>query len=802
MGSSKKHKDKDRERRHKHRKHRSHDRSRSRSKGRRHGDGDQPREKREDRKRKREEQYQRDEQYEQFAENQELTQPPVVDDYNEHSAAAAPPSPVYTKHDLTDEDAESFAAMSTSGGGSLTIQQTNELRAKLGLKPLEADDSESQSNETSSKSQDVHAPAANLTELKKTAALREKMAAIREKRRVNAMLGKIKTLGESDDEGDSAAAWVMRSRQLDEDRRLAEQRAQMLEEMDSEFGIGSLIEEEFGSAKKQMYTSKDLKGLRVEHDQQMIKEGKSVILTLKDKGVLDEDADDTLINVNIIDDERAAKNVENKKKKPGYQAYDDSEFDEYGTLKVRDVLEKYDEVIHGDKKESFELDDKGKYDTEYERQMQHMKATLHSQAERLTLPPPTVASEFFTHAEMEEAATFKKVTKKKRKLRKKVVVTADDLLGLEDDAATNLGSRKRPRLDGDSEAADVTVKTEPLIPGLDLADNTDIKEEDILNTDDVVGPDEDLTGVVVDEDTAALELELALSKARRLNQSKSVRRQNERDIVMARPDDVDEPAQYGSSIELNSTSEFCRSLGEIPTLGLAGNRDDDDDEMSEYDRDQLGGRDNHDDDDDMGAGGTWQSVQIDSRPVDITTLPEKSVLDEEPVLNHGLAGALELATKKGYLDMEKLRKSATFSTSVAQLKAQNYSIEDKKLEEGDDKHSRKRERYIAGGSMEFREKVGYKPEVKIEYVDEAGRQVPPKEAFRYLSHRFHGKGSGKKKLEKRIKKIEEDQLMRSMSSTDTPLNTVHLLQEKQKADKLPYIVLSGGKGIAANTIAK
>ena len=42
-----------------------------------------------------------------------------------------------------------------------------------------------------------------------------------------------------------------------------------------------------------------------------------------------------------------------------------------------------------------------------------------------------------------------------------------------------------------------------------------------------------------------------------------------------------------------------------------------------------------------------------------------------------------------------------------------------------------------------------------------------------------------------------DQLMRSMSSTDTPLNTVHLLQEKQKADKLPYIVLSGGKGIAA-----
>jgi len=61
--------------------------------------------------------------------------------------------------------------------------------------------------------------------------------------------------------------------------------------------------------------------------------------------------------------------------------------------------------------------------------------------------------------------------------------------------------------------------------------------------------------------------------------------------------------------------------------------------------------------------------------------------------------------------------------------------------------------------MEFREKEGYRPEVKLEYVDEAGRTMTPKEAFRYLSHRFHGKGSGKKKLEKRIKKVEEDQVM-------------------------------------------
>ena len=42
---------------------------------------------------------------------------------------------------------------------------------------------------TSGSRQDVHAPAANLTQLKKTAALREKMDVMREKRRVNDMLG-------------------------------------------------------------------------------------------------------------------------------------------------------------------------------------------------------------------------------------------------------------------------------------------------------------------------------------------------------------------------------------------------------------------------------------------------------------------------------------------------------------------------------------------------------------------------------------------------------------------------------------
>lgn len=75
----------------------------------------------------------------------------------------------------------------------------------------------------------------------------------------------------------------------------------------------------------------------------------------------------------------------------------------------------------------------------------------------------------------------------------------------------------------------------------------------------------------------------------------------------------------------------------------------------------------------------------------------------------------------------------------------------------DDKY-RKRERYGGGQgiSADFKEKEGYKPEVMLEYIDDSGRFLNAKEAFRQLSHRFHGKGSGKKKTEKRQKKVEEE----------------------------------------------
>ncbi len=74
----------------------------------------------------------------------------------------------------------------------------------------------------------------------------------------------------------------------------------------------------------------------------------------------------------------------------------------------------------------------------------------------------------------------------------------------------------------------------------------------------------------------------------------------------------------------------------------------------------------------------------------------------------------------------------------------------------DEKYSKRRDRFASNVTMDFKELNNYRPDVKIDYVDDSGRQLNQKEAFRALSHRFHGKGSGKKKQEKRGKKLEQE----------------------------------------------
>lgn len=86
----------------------------------------------------------------------------------------------------------------------------------------------------------------------------------------------------------------------------------------------------------------------------------------------------------------------------------------------------------------------------------------------------------------------------------------------------------------------------------------------------------------------------------------------------------------------------------------------------------------------------------------------------------------------------------------------------------------------------------YKPDVNIVYHDEFGREMTAKEAWKALSHRFHGKGSGKMKTEKRLKRIAEERKLNAMVSGETPLGMTSAFQARQQKLGQAHMVLSVG----------
>ncbi|KAJ8920239.1 hypothetical protein NQ315_011900 [Exocentrus adspersus] len=682
----------------------------------------------------------------------------VVEVITDDSQSAAPPKSSNRSPEASSQSVE-----------SLSIQETNKLRAKLGLKPLDVGNSSTSS--ASGRSQDdgkkkddlgefYHKPAENLQAKAQQEKVKAKLAEIREKRQLHNKYGKVKTLGE-EDSNDDVEAWINKNRKIDEAKREAEKRAKMLEELDAQFGIGEVVESEKREKMRQKYTERDLRGLTVEHDLDTFREESTVVLTLKDSGVLDED-EDVLVNVNMLDDERYKKSVENKKKKILYNAYEDNEFDEFGNPKEKSLLSQYDEEIDGVKRDSFKIG----YNNVVER-----KSVIHSVKEKLAKKKIEsvagiqlkLASEYYNE---EELTKFKKPKKKVRKIRSKgKLLTADELEEQPQNTGIEAIGSRRPKYKNDP---DLTIDD---VPSVDIP--TDLKLEE--DKDDL--------------------LEKALHKTRKMKQKENI---IENIIKPEIKSETEEENIDSGNIILNATAEFCRTLGDIPTYGKAGNREETE-ELIDYEKDIIPDE-NSDDDCEIIEPTGWNSVDPTNQGIDSTQIPpqEVQILDEEPDVSTGVGAALKLAMSKGYLDKEQNNRPS--NSRLAHLQAKHYSIEDKSYGEEGDRQNR-RERY-SGPITDFKEKDGFKPNVKLEYIDDEGHILNSKEAFRYLSHKFHGKGPGKNKVEKRIKKSVQEQLMKKMSSTDTPLGTLNMLQAKQKETQSPFVVLSGSKQSQSTALSK
>ncbi|XP_047491011.1 U4/U6.U5 tri-snRNP-associated protein 1-like isoform X2 [Penaeus chinensis] len=701
------------------------------------------------------------------------------------------------------------------GGGSgdicLSIEETNKIRAKLGLKPLKVenavprtegdeeegkgDDTEEQKAGTSTLDEFVHKPAENLAQKLQVEKLREKIALQREKRRIKEKLRKVKTLAESESDDESASAWVKKSRIIQKEKAAAEKRSKMLEELDAQFGIGDLVEKEMTEQKTKKYNRRDLSGMLIEHEMKRFEEGRTTILTLKDSNILD-DKEDTLVNVNIVDDEHVEKNLKRKLKKTDDKEYEAPEVDEFGNIVHNSLLTKYDEEIEGEKKTSFRLGTGGEsFVPDIEESQSGMPPGMRKMAklrqlQSLDLPQTQLASEYFTEKEM---VSFRKVKKTKKKKKKKL--TADDLEPLEEDSLVHLGSRtarsariEAIQVDKEDEDEDGVPLEETKPTGWKTVTLQDLleEEEQLLSVKDEAMEVED--GQESEQDDIELQEALARSRRAKLAQaaqpsSERITEQLKKETVVEQVEPEDDAMNVDAAnlvMTLNTTDEFCRTLGDIPTYGLSGNRAEEDQSMLQLQQPK--------EKEAQEPRGAWEEVGIDDTRVEITDNMTAPILEEEPDASKGVANALKLALKKGYLEKTNISKSA--NAALQHLRAVHYSIEDKAVD--DDRRGNRGERYI-GPVTEFKEKDKYKPDVKLEYVDDEGRKLNAKEAFRYLSHKFHGKGSGKNKTEKRMKKWNEELLMKHMSSSDTPLQTLERQREKQKQLGAAYLVLSGSK---------
>lgn len=280
----------------------------------------------------------------------------------------APPAPKISRQ------TKSRSASPDKGAGDvLSVEETNKLRAKLGLKPLEVGDSAAVAETSDKPKKDAegnllrkdewgefyHKPAGNIKEKIEAEKIREKIRQRKEKRHLEDKLKRVRALG--DDEGvDDAVSWVDRSREKEKLKADAKKRAKALEEMDEDFGVNDVIRQTKRDAIRDKYNDKSLRGLKVDHDLDHFSEGKTVVLTLKDKDVLDEE-DDSLVNVNMVDEERYRRNIDNKKLNPNHYGYDvyEEEVDEFGQPIGRNILGKYDEEIEGGagKKKTFKIGD-------------------------------------------------------------------------------------------------------------------------------------------------------------------------------------------------------------------------------------------------------------------------------------------------------------------------------------------------------------------------------------------------------------------------------------------------------------
>jgi U4/U6.U5 tri-snRNP-associated protein 1 len=651
---------------------------------------------------------------------------------------------------------------------AISIEETNRLRVSLGMKPLpvpgapagglafkeaSSTPTEEAGSTLESRQAEGYENYRKLQEAEQAKKRREAKAdSVKKARDAAKRFAKLegKGLGEADDDEDmDARSWLIKQKKRQKEIEKARKKEK------------ELAEAEIAAE----YTAADLAGVKVGHELDTFQEGEVQVLTLKDATIDEnEEEGDELENLDLRDRERLTEKLELKKKKP---VYNPNDIDETGE---KSILAHYDEEIDGKKGKKFTLDGKGSVEEERTANGPVSKArpkvisldilSQYPYYPNLCRPSANFYTEDEPTSDYLHLSEIKvrKPKKKKAKSTRQKVADEDDIFQPVEGA--NIHDQNGSAMEVDQPA--VTAKKRSF--------------EDISFVDD-----EELAA------SLAAQRRNALKKRQRLRPEEIARQV--RDEASATPI-TDNEAEVGTGLVIDETSEFIANIQKPsaperksrstsrqaePITAMEADSDDDDDVNMDRSYADI------EDEEDRAS----RLKREESASEDITI----NGLEDEATMDRGLGSTLKLLKDRGILKTDdsgdlndQFRKKQMFLAekqryeAEAERKARMQRERDRASGRLDRMSAREKEEY-ARQQNTYRDQQEsrllaehfskeYKPNVELKYIDEFGRRMNQKEAFKHLSHQFHGKGSGKQKMEKQLKKIEDEKRQLAQSSLD------------------------------------
>jgi U4/U6.U5 tri-snRNP-associated protein 1 len=529
-----------------------------------------------------------------------------------------------------------------------------------------------------------------------------------------------KGLGDADDNELDTKAWLkgQKKRQSNIERERADRLEREFAEREREAAV--------------QYTAKDLAGVQVAHEIGDFEDGTDEqILTLQDKEIGkgdDSDDEDVLENAALVAKDKLKDKLDLKKKKKVYDVNDDSE---------QGLLAQYDDK----KRKAFTLDAQGSSLEERESKRQQIGEKLKN----------TISLDILNEEPISDYLELKIKKPKKEKKKSKRQRLADD-----DEDGLAVGNN------GDAMDVDTGAGAQ--------AKATSRTAEDNFNDDD--------------------DLAKALAQSRQKVLKKQKRRPE--DIIKQLKEEEEQEAAANGTTEggivLDETTVFLDNLrprSASPERTIKKSVETDKSESPAATQDEV--------EDQVMAGVEDENDILERVKRERSeTTPEVSTrgLEEEKTLDQGLGAALGLLKQRGliketdadsknrlYKDRQQFIINARLRENENEQRARMQRERDRQSGKFNTMSAKEREEHARwqNSQREHQSSIQaaatfnreYKPDVQIKYVDDDGRLMNQKEAFKHLSHQFHGKGSGKLKTEKHLKKIEDEKKREATSVLDS-----------------------------------